>query len=191
MEIAAFTVSIITFLGVLIGGLLLRSYVPSYLSEKGKNLASKEDLAHLTGVVEGVKAMHAADIERIKAALQSEGQVTERRRKVYEDMATALSVFISGHDSTQEAQSRFHAAHSAAWLWAPDEVLEPLNRFLALLAPDPDGRTSVEMAHLKDSYVAIVLAMRKDAGFSETTMSSASFQFVKFKAPTSHQASAS
>lgn len=36
-------------------GWLVKSYSPFYLSEKGKNLATKEDISHITAGVEKVR----------------------------------------------------------------------------------------------------------------------------------------
>lgn len=154
--------------------------MPAYAAEKAKNLASKEDLAHLTGVIEGVKAAHAADVERLKSTLTSAAQATERRRKVYEEMCSALRVFIEGHKSSAEAKNEFHAAYAAAWLWASDEVLNELNRFIALQRTHLANPASVPQEQLKSAYVSTVLAMRKDAGFASTAVQAASYQFVQF-----------
>lgn len=51
-------------LGVGILGFLLRGYFGSYVSEKGKNLATKEDVAQIT-----------AEIENVKAFIQTLGQL--------------------------------------------------------------------------------------------------------------------
>lgn len=49
------------------GGLLLfaRFYLPSYMSEKGKNLATKEDIRKITDEVEGVKFDYAQRLEEL------------------------------------------------------------------------------------------------------------------------------
>jgi hypothetical protein len=78
MELFSLILSVANLAGLVIGGLLLRSYLPSYLSEKGKNHASKEDLQHLTRLVESVRAQYAGELEQLKANLSSEGQVTDR-----------------------------------------------------------------------------------------------------------------
>jgi len=39
---------------IIIGGLLLKGYLPSYAREKGKNLATKEDIEVITDKVEAV-----------------------------------------------------------------------------------------------------------------------------------------
>lgn len=49
-------ISAAVVLGVGILGFLLRGYFGSYVSEKGKNLATKEDIAQITTQIENVKA---------------------------------------------------------------------------------------------------------------------------------------
>ncbi|MFN3860780.1 MAG: hypothetical protein ACK4R2_04860 [Roseateles sp.] len=121
-----------------------------------------------------------ADVERLKSTLTSEAAATERRRKVYEEMCSALRVFIEGHESSNDAKSRFHAAYAAAWLWASDEVLNELNRFIALQRQHAANRGSVPQEQLKSAYVSTVIAMRKDAGFPSTVVQAAGYQFVQF-----------
>jgi hypothetical protein len=41
--------------GALVAGWFIKSYFPSYLAEKGKNLATKEDIREITEKIEGVK----------------------------------------------------------------------------------------------------------------------------------------
>lgn len=180
MEIAALLLSIVAFIGLTVAGILLRSFMPAYAAEKAKNLASKEDLTHLTSVVEGIKATHTADIERLKSTLSIEAQATERRRKVYEEICSALRVFIEGHDNSDEAKKKFHAAYAAAWLWGSDETLSQLNRFIALQRQHAENQASVPQSQLKAAYVSIVLAMRRDAGFPDTAVPADSYQFVQF-----------
>jgi hypothetical protein len=47
--------------------LLLKSFVPSYLAEKGKNLATREDMAEITDEIEKVKSEYALILEELKA----------------------------------------------------------------------------------------------------------------------------
>jgi len=49
-------ISTASIIGVGILGFLLRGYIGSYVSEKGKNLATKEDIAQITAQIENVKA---------------------------------------------------------------------------------------------------------------------------------------
>ena len=180
MELIALLLSVAACTGLVVALLLWRGFMPAYVAEKAKNLASKEDLAHLTGIVEGVKALHTAEIERLKSTLATEAQVTERRRRVYEEMCSALRVFIEGHENSGEAKKGFHAAYAAAWLWASDEAVSELNRFIALQRQHATDRESVPQLQLKAAYVAVVLAMRRDVGFPSTSIQAASYQFVQF-----------
>jgi hypothetical protein len=176
----ALLISVATLVAVVVGGLLLRQFLPSYLSEKAKNLASKEDLSQLTHLVESVKALHTSEVERLKANLLAEGQVTERRRRVYEEMCVTLRVFSTGGDHSEEANDRFLTAYAAAWLWASDAVLEGLNEFLELQQTLVASPGSVDQVTQKAAYSSIILAMRKDAGFAETAVKSDRYQHVQF-----------
>ncbi len=65
---------IIIFLQILmllgIGSIFLfRKFLFSYTSEKGKNLATKEDIEEITNKVEEVKSSYVAEIERLKVDL--------------------------------------------------------------------------------------------------------------------------
>jgi hypothetical protein len=180
MELLTFGISVASLIAVVAGGLFLRSYLPSYFTEKGKNLASKEDIAQITGLIEGVKAQYVAEVEKVKATLVSEGQVVERRRRVYEEVCGSLRIFIAGHINSQEAKERFHSVYAAAWLWASDPVLISLNRFLELQIQIAASPNSVEQSVLKRAYTEVLVAMRRDVGFSPTTISSNDFKFVRF-----------
>jgi len=180
MELVSLFMSVANLVVLVVGGLLLRSYLPSYLAAKGKNLASKEDLEHLTRLVEGVRSEYSGALEMLKANLSSEGQVTERRRRVYEDVCSSLRIFISGHDDSQAAKNAFHSSYAAAWLWASELVLERLNRFVELQVKIASAPGSVDQTVLKSAYAEIVLAMRKDVGFPSTEIMASDYQFVKF-----------
>jgi archaellum component FlaC len=62
----------IQILSLLIGaiiGFFIRSYLPSYFAEKGKNLATKEDISEITDRVEKVKALYSAQTEDIRSMI--------------------------------------------------------------------------------------------------------------------------
>jgi hypothetical protein len=52
-------------------GLLLRSFLPSYLTQKGQNLATKEDVAAITREVEAAKLEYVAQAERLRSDLNA------------------------------------------------------------------------------------------------------------------------
>lgn len=65
-------VQIITLVVVIIIGYLLREFFPSYTKEKGRNLATKEDIQEITEKIESVKADYAKSLETVKSKLQLE-----------------------------------------------------------------------------------------------------------------------
>ena len=71
-------------IGALIGAgilyFLLKSFIPSYLSEKGKNLATKEDITSITDKVESVKTDYAKVIEEIRSNNQLKLAEIEREK---------------------------------------------------------------------------------------------------------------
>ena len=172
--------SIINSVALVLAGLFLYSYLPSYMKTKGANLASKEDLAELTSLVEEVKAEYASQLETLKSDLASEGQIVERRRRVYEATCSALRIFQAGHDNSETAKLAFHEAYSSAWLWASDDVLCLLNHFIGLQIEVAASAGSVPQQELKQAYADVMLAMRRDVGFRDTSMDSGDFHFVQF-----------
>ena len=71
-------------LGAVLGGgiiyFLVKTYIPSYLAEKGKNLATKEDIAGITDQVEGVKIGYAKVLEELRSDNQLKLATIERER---------------------------------------------------------------------------------------------------------------
>lgn len=62
----------LTLLAVLALGFLLKDFFPSYTKEKGKNLATKEDIEAITEKIESIKADYAKSLEAVKAKIQLE-----------------------------------------------------------------------------------------------------------------------
>lgn len=82
---------------VISGGVIyyfLKSYIPSYLAEKGKNLATKEDIESITNTVESVKTEYAKMLEEVKSNNQLKISAVERektiKKEVYMDAVEAI-----------------------------------------------------------------------------------------------------
>lgn len=79
------------FAGVIAGGicfLLLKAYLPSYLSEKAKNLATREDVAKITHEVEEVKLQFSLALEGQKVAHQLRLAAIDRRLQAHQEAFT-------------------------------------------------------------------------------------------------------
>lgn len=76
--------------GAVLGGgiiyLFLKSYLPSYLSEKAKNLASKEDIESITAQVESVKADYAHLLEEVRSNYQLKLAAVEREKNIKKEV---------------------------------------------------------------------------------------------------------
>ncbi|GLH45196.1 hypothetical protein RS3R6_38650 [Pseudomonas atacamensis] len=58
---------VVLFISIFIVGLLIKTYLPGYIGEKAKNLATKEDIAGITDKIEQVKADYAKQLELYKS----------------------------------------------------------------------------------------------------------------------------
>lgn len=74
---------------------LIKHFLPGYLSQKGKNLATQEDIEKITEKVESVKASYAEVLEEIKSNNQIKISAIERektiKKEVYMEAAEALT----------------------------------------------------------------------------------------------------
>jgi hypothetical protein len=56
-------------IGGMIGGglmwVIVKSYLPAYISEKGRNLATKEDISYITTQVESIKAKYSEHLQNL------------------------------------------------------------------------------------------------------------------------------
>ena len=85
--------------GAVVGGsvliLILKKYIPAYLSEKGKNLATKEDVEEITNKVEQVKSNYSEILEEIRTSNQIKLSSIDReqniKKEVYMDAVEAIT----------------------------------------------------------------------------------------------------
>jgi hypothetical protein len=77
METVNIILSTLSLLAFLIIGWFVKSYFPTYLQKKAENLATKEDIGHLTDAVESIKAKYATDLEVLRAELVKSNQVQQ------------------------------------------------------------------------------------------------------------------
>ena len=75
--------------------LFIRSYIPSYLAEKAKNLATKEDIEGITHEVESVKSGYAELLEEVRSDHQIKIAAIERektiKKEVYMEAVEAIT----------------------------------------------------------------------------------------------------
>lgn len=82
--------------GVILLGIFFRSFV----FEKGKNLATKQDIGAITAKIEQVRSEYAANLESAKASLNAQSALyTFRYQREYEILQTMMELLISVRDS--------------------------------------------------------------------------------------------
>lgn len=87
-------ITLSTAASVAITGLLVKAFLPSYLNEKAKNLATKEDIGAITNEVELVKRQHASQLEMLRTNLDQRKHVSnaqfEREFEAYQEIWKAV-----------------------------------------------------------------------------------------------------
>ena len=69
MDIINLIIDLLTLFVIFILVLLGRNYLSSYFDEKGKNLATKEDIEEVTDRIERVRIQYASEIEMLRSEL--------------------------------------------------------------------------------------------------------------------------
>jgi len=64
---------------------LLKSFIPTYLSKKAENLATREDIAKITDEIERIKSQYSVLIEELKAKHQLRMAALDRRLQVHQE----------------------------------------------------------------------------------------------------------
>jgi hypothetical protein len=65
--------------------LLIKYFLPGYISEKGKNLATKEDISEITDKIEDVKAYYQSILENLKSKHQLRLAAIDKRLQAHQE----------------------------------------------------------------------------------------------------------
>jgi hypothetical protein len=118
----------ISFLAGLIAMFLLQQYLPSYIKQKGKNLATREDIHEITRQIESAKIEYSRELEGLKNQLNLKFHAHtvrfEKEFRVLEEVWSRLidlhnagaafkPGFKSGEPDEEEDKKRFWEAYNA------------------------------------------------------------------------------
>src|SRR5208337_669591 len=78
----------VTLIGLAAAALFIKHYLPSYMTEKGKNLATKEDIEDITHKVESIKQIHAEQLELVRSSLAI---AAKRKERFHDKQAIVLA----------------------------------------------------------------------------------------------------
>ena len=141
MEYISLILNVLTFILICMAGWLITKYFPSYFSEKGKNLATKEDIEEITRIVEDVKSKVSVNIELIKWELSKKATVhrlaaekefqalTEIGEALYELQIATMNLrpAMDIVDPDEPAEKRY-ARRYGEWAQRHDDFMNALGR---------------------------------------------------------------
>jgi hypothetical protein len=110
---------------------ILKKSLPSYLSEKGKNMATKQDIGEITEIIEHTKAAINKNLETFKLSLNKElSQFTTQFSRLDQQRATGvMSIHAIMCDIEQLLIWQTGAATTARIAVSPEErTMEALNK---------------------------------------------------------------
>jgi len=149
-----------------------------YIHQKAKNQATKEDIAEITNAVERVKNKYSSQLEEIKFELKHKSAAISEKREVYKDVTDTMRIFVRGGGVNEERSENFMKSYQHIWLWGSDEVVTSLSEFLRQLVTISPPNEDHDQTAVKRAYVNCIIAMRKDLGFIDTSLSSDDYEFV-------------
>ena len=115
----------------------------------------------------------------LKYMISQKFEVMAKKREVYEEISTALGIFLTGRDITADDKKRFLEDYSKLWLWASDSVIQAGNEFMDIMigfnASDEGSQKEAKRA-----YASFVIEMQRELGFPNTLLKSNEYRFVSF-----------
>jgi len=140
-DLARWIVDILVLVAVATTALLARQYLPAYVKEKGKNLATREDIAGITREIESVKTDYTHQLELLRDQLERARAMDAARRdrvvshldgvlQSYAELAVVLA--LSGRSAWTNSVD-LTVAEERCWT-AIEKLLANLNVLLFLKA---------------------------------------------------------
>jgi hypothetical protein len=175
-------IAILSSIGIVI--LLWRKYLPSYLSEKAKNLATKEDIAAITKEVESVRLQYSKELEKFRVQLQrelelmkiSQAELQLHKTEQFVKFIDYFNTFFADKKQQQAIQKNQNEKDKfnknmldlgvKLFFFASDSTVKKYIewRFCAIKpqneSPDP--------MNLMRIYGDLILEIRKDLGYRDT-----------------------
>jgi len=136
-------VDVLVLLAIGALGLFIKSFLPSYMNEKAKNLATREDVEGITKQVEQAKLVYSKELKEFESRLANTEQSRQLRLQKLEELITAVSGFRTWLE--KETNSRLLLKGEA-------EIEAPIHRaemLTALYFPECEPELSaLRAAHL-------------------------------------------
>lgn len=120
-------------------------------------------------------------LEQLRLSHSSEIDVLVRKREVYQRLATTMRIFLSTSISpTEEDKNNFTKAYDLCYLWASDDVVVTLGKFLDFSIAQGAHPRPGDQAQGKRLYARCMTEMRRDAGFPSTKIDPEAYRIFHF-----------
>jgi len=145
-----------TWIALFVFWLFLRKYLPTYFQEKGKNLATKEDIKEITDKVESVKTDYARQLESFKYEIA----LLEKRRELSAQVVDLINRYKElppkGEEGNTEQLRSFEQDYYKLIPWIPTDILKSLNLLFS------ESKPGVPKPDVKDVIISVRKAILKD-----------------------------
>lgn len=191
LDFLRWIIDCVILIGLVVIIALARKYLPEYLSQKAKNLATQEDIAGITHEIEAAKIEYAMQFEHLKDVLERKRATTSAHR---ERVATTLSQALSEYSDlavTLSLSERRVWFQSVDLLEADERVLTSIEKLmiqvqiLSFIKATPEEITNKILAriyHVKMAWAEVQELMthqRRVASDPDSTNSDFSFLLDK------------
>ena len=114
----------------------IKVYLPSYFTEKGKNLATKEDIKEITDKIESVKTYYTKEIEAYKKQLE----LLEKRQEISAQVIDLINRYkeipTTPGKENDEILRNLEKDYFKLVPWIPSEILLSLNALFLKETPE-------------------------------------------------------
>ena len=176
--------NVATLVAVAIIGFLLIRYLPWYLSEKGKNLATKEDIGAITAEIEKTRLEYASELESFKASLArnlellkiSQAELQIHKTKEFIRFIDYFNDFFADKKKQQRLAANQNAKQEfnkhmldlgvKLFFFASDATVKKYVEWRQYnLQSGPDGPDPMRLLTM---YGELIVEIRKDLGHEDT-----------------------
>lgn len=175
-------VVILLSIGVVV--LLGRKFLPTYVSEKAKNLATKEDISSITKEVENVRIQYAKELEKFRADFQRELELMKinqtelqlHKTEQFVKFIDYFNLFFSDKKKQQAIQNNQKEKDKfnkymldlgvKLFFFASDSTVKKYIEWRFCTIKPKNG--TVDPIELMRIYGDLILEIRKDLGYQDT-----------------------
>jgi len=117
---------LLIYLGAVFTSLILSKYLPSYVSEKAKNLATKEDIEDITKKVENIKADNQIKIDKKIKEFSKKDKAYEELKILYIKIHEMIEETIKKVENSDvnNLSSQFSKITAEVQMTCPNNIIE-------------------------------------------------------------------